>query len=82
MKISFKKQDLVNALNISSNAVAQRTTMPILECILLEAYEEGVSGIFSINRVAVPYKEARARARSDLKLTMDNLLRFMKNTAL
>ena len=47
-----------------------------------EAYEEGVSGIFSINRVAVPYKEASARARSDLKLTMDNLLRFMKNTAL
>ncbi len=43
MKISFKKQDLVNALNISSKAVAQRTTMPILECILIEANEDGVS---------------------------------------
>ena len=31
-----------------------------------------------INRVAVPYKEARSRAESDLSLTMDNLLRFMK----
>ncbi len=41
------------------------------------AYDEGVSGIFSINRVAVPYKEARVRAESDMKLTMDNILRFM-----
>ena len=41
------------------------------------AYDEGVSGIFSINRVAVPYKEARPRAKSDMKLTIDNILRFM-----
>ncbi|MEM1485652.1 glycerate kinase [Oscillospiraceae bacterium PP1C4] len=40
-----------------------------------EAYQLGVTGIFSINRVAVPYKEARQRAKSDLYLTMDNLLR-------
>ncbi len=42
------------------------------------AYEEGVSGIFSINRVAVPYKEARQRAREDLALTVENILRFVK----
>ena len=41
------------------------------------AYDEGVAGIFSINRVAVPYKEARPRAKNDMKLTMDNILRFM-----
>ena len=46
------------------------------------AYDEGVSGIFSINRVAVPYKEARPRAESDMRLTMDNILRFMKRMAL
>ena len=46
------------------------------------AYDEGVTGIFSINRVAVPYKEARLRAQSDLSLTMDNLLRFMKSMKL
>ena len=46
------------------------------------AYDEGVSGIFSINRVAVPYKDARLRAKSDMKLTIDNILRFMKSTAL
>lgn len=43
------------------------------------AYDEGVTGIFSINRVAVPYKEARLRAKSDMKLTMDNILRFMES---
>lgn len=43
------------------------------------AYAEGVTGIFSTNRVAVPYKEARPRAKSDLKLTVDNLLRFQKS---
>ncbi len=42
------------------------------------AYEEGVTGIFSINRVAVPYKEARTRAKDDLRLTLDNLLRYQK----
>lgn len=43
-----------------------------------EAYELGVSGIFSINRVAVEFKDARKRARQDLFLTVDNLLRYMK----
>lgn len=42
------------------------------------AYKEGVTGIFSTNRVAVPYKEARPRAKSDLRLTLDNLLRYQK----
>ena len=42
------------------------------------AYKEGVTGIFSINRVAVPYKEARPRAERDMALTIDNLLRFQK----
>ncbi len=43
-----------------------------------EAYEQGVSGIFSINRVAVEYKDARLRAKEDLYLTVDNLMRFLK----
>lgn len=41
------------------------------------AYEEGVSAVFSTNRVAVPFQEAKLRCRSDLKLTMDNLMRFL-----
>lgn len=41
------------------------------------AYNEGVSCIFSINRVAVPFKEAKLRSKSDLALTMDNVMRFI-----
>lgn len=46
------------------------------------AHEKGVSGIFSINRVAVPYTEARLRAKEDLYLTVSNLVRFIKSGAL
>ena len=41
------------------------------------AYNEGVSAIFSINRVAVDFKVARTRSKSDLALTMNNLVRFL-----
>ncbi len=43
---------------------------------ITQAYEEGVSAIFSINRGVPLYKEQRPRAKSDLYLTLDNLLRF------
>ncbi|MGI6152609.1 MAG: glycerate kinase [Christensenellaceae bacterium] len=42
------------------------------------AYDMGVAGIFSINRVAVPFSQASLRAKDDLFLTMDNLMRFIK----
>lgn len=41
------------------------------------AYDEGVSAVFSINRVAVPFEKARPRARSDLSLTMDDIMRLL-----
>jgi glycerate kinase len=41
------------------------------------AYGEGVSAIFSINRRAIPFEEARTRCKEDLGLTMDNLLRLL-----
>jgi glycerate kinase len=41
------------------------------------AYAEGVRAIFSINRRAIPFQEARTRCKSDLSLTMDNLLRLL-----
>ena len=42
------------------------------------AYEEGVSAIFSINRLAIPFSEAKKRAPLDLLKTVDNLARFLK----
>ena len=41
------------------------------------AYEAGVTGIFSTNRVAVPFSEAKHRSASDLSLTVDNVFRTL-----
>jgi glycerate kinase len=42
------------------------------------AYLEGVTAIFSINRVAVPYQQAAKRAPNDLRLTVANLMRALE----
>ena len=38
---------------------------------------EGVSAVFSTNRVAVDFSVARTRSKSDMALTVDNLMRFL-----
>lgn len=43
-----------------------------------EAYDTGVSAVFSINRVAVDYSRAKPRAKSDLALTVENIMRFIR----
>ena len=43
-----------------------------------EAYDTGVSAVFSINRVAVDYSRAKLRAKNDLKLTVENIMRFIE----
>ncbi len=42
------------------------------------AYQEGVSAIFSINRVAQDFSKVKHRAKNDMALTMDNLIRFVQ----
>ena len=37
MKLTFKKDNLLNGINIVLKAVSSKTTMPILECILIDA---------------------------------------------
>ena len=39
MKLHFQKNDLVSAIQIVARAVASKTTMSIMECILLDATE-------------------------------------------
>ncbi|MGB4610191.1 MAG: glycerate kinase [Saccharofermentanales bacterium] len=41
------------------------------------AYDYGVTAIMSTNRVAVPFKEAKPRAKSDLALTMNEIMRLL-----
>ncbi len=40
-------------------------------------YDQGVAAVFSTNRVAVPFKEAKLRAKRDLQDTMDNIIRLL-----
>lgn len=42
MKFTCDKNTLINNINIVSKAVSSRTTLPILECILLSACEAGL----------------------------------------
>lgn len=42
-------------------------------------YQEGVAGIFSINRLAIDFDQAKKRSEKDLFLTLDNLLRFLRS---
>ena len=46
------------------------------------AYDEGVTGILSINRVAVDFKDAKKRSKEDMKLTVDNFMRMAKRMML
>ena len=43
-----------------------------------EMYRIGVSAIFSINRVAVPFTEARNRAADDLRKTIRTIFKFVE----
>ena len=45
-------------------------------------YEQGVRAVVSINRVAVPFSEAKLRSESDLELTMDSILRLLTGNLL
>jgi glycerate kinase len=47
-----------------------------------KAYDEGVTAIFSINNVAVPFEKARLRCKEDMAMTMENIVRLLScNTA-
>lgn len=41
-------------------------------------YQEGVTAMFSINQVAVPFSVARGRSAGDYSATLDNILRLIR----
>jgi len=63
---------------------ARRAGIPVLALVgdvgddIEEVYSEGVSAVFSINRLAIPFSEARGRSKQDYRSTISNLLRFIK----
>lgn len=44
-------------------------------------HDEGVTAVFSINNLAIDFGRAKLRARQDLALTMDSILRFARAIA-
>lgn len=42
------------------------------------AYDMGVSAIFSTNRLAIPFSQAKTRSEQDYRHTLEDLLRMMK----
>jgi glycerate kinase len=78
-KIDF--QSLRGKVVIGVARRAKKIRVPVIAVVgdiednIEAAYDEGVSAIFSINRLAKPFKEVIHRAKSDLDLTMDNIMR-------
>jgi len=83
-KIDF--QSLRGKVVIGVARRTKKTGVPLIAIVgdigddIEGAYDEGVNAIFSINRVAVPFNEAKLRCKNDLALTMDNLMRFITLT--
>ncbi len=69
-------------LGISKRAIAKGVpTIAVVGDIgdgMDPVYDMGIAAIYSINRVAVPFKEAKKRSKSDLRLTLDTIMRSAK----
>ncbi|SCJ99878.1 Glycerate kinase [uncultured Clostridium sp.] len=68
-------------IGISKRALKKR--IPVIAIVgdvgddSYEAYNLGVSAIFSINRLAIPFSEARVRSRIDYTNTLEDVLRLL-----
>jgi len=63
---------------------AKRHNVPVIAVVgdigddIEQIYSEGVSSIFSINTLAIPFTQAKLRSCKDLAFTMDNLMRCIR----
>ena len=77
-------QSLRGKVVIGTARRAKKMGIPLIAVVgdvgddIEKVYHEGVSAVFSINRVAVPYEQAKMRAKNDLAKTMDNLMRLLQ----
>ena len=56
MKLTFQKAALLNGINIVLKAVPSKTTMPILECILIDASTDVIKPV-SYTHLTLPTTE-------------------------
>lgn len=63
---------------------AKKQNKPVIAVVgdvgdgIQSVYDTGVTAVFSINRVAVPFSEARLRSKRDYAETMSDIARFAK----
>jgi glycerate kinase len=63
---------------------ASRIGVPVLAVVgdvgdgIDDVYAQGVSAVFSTNRLAIPFSEAIQRSAQDYRLTIENLFRMIK----
>ena len=78
------RQSLRGKVVIGVARRAKPTGVPVVAVVgdigegVEEAYTMGLAGIFSTNRRAVPFAEARQTSRQDMANTVWNLLTFLK----
>jgi glycerate kinase len=78
------EQSLRGKVVIGVAGRAKRAGVPVIAIVgdigdnVESAYAAGVSAIFSINRVAKDFSIIRRHARHDMELTVDNLMRFLR----
>lgn len=83
-KIDF--QSLLGKVVIGIANRTRKASVPLIAIVgdigenIQGAYDAGITAIFSINRMAIPFSEAKLRSREDLALTMDNLMRFIRSS--
>lgn len=76
-------QSLRGKVVIGVSRRAKEQNVPVIAVVgdignnIGKAYEEGVTAIFSINNVAVPFEKAKLRCREDMAMTMDNIMRLI-----
>ncbi len=76
-------QSLRGKVVIGVSHRAKRMHIPVLAVVgdvgddLDEAYEQGVTAIFSTNHLAIPFSEAKKRSKQDYRLTVENLFRML-----
>lgn len=73
MKLTFKKEDLLNGINIVLKAVPSKTTMSILECILIDATDNQIKLTANDMELGIETKvegtiEGRGKIALDAKL--------------
>ena len=77
-------QSLEGKVPIGVARRAQQSGTPVIALVgdvgeeYERAYKEGILAIFSTNKAAIPFKEARKTAKEDLGFLVDSLFRFKK----